>query len=200
MFLVLWLNGLWGAMRESYLLSKHGEKNVLERRESMKSKSKQQFSKYILLKRALAYLLVTAMVISGFNMVPMAKLTAEAAPSQSLDGAILVTTFVTGNYTISNGKKTDSVTVTKDGDYYKVSINQVDYYLAKTEYCGESQYHLINNDAGVLYTNTDINYTTQIVGSTYWDSSKCYNNSSFKWSFTRKADFEAGNYKVTNID
>lgn len=45
----------------------------------MESNKKRSFSTPTLLKRALAYLLVTAMVISGFNMVPMAKLTAEAA-------------------------------------------------------------------------------------------------------------------------
>ena len=186
-----------GAMRESYLLSKHGDKNVLERRESMKSKSKQQFSKYILLKRALAYLLVTAMVISGFNMIPAAKLTAEAAPSGNLDGATLVTTFETGKYTISNGSKTDSVTVTKEGNYYKVSIEQVDYYLARTNNCGESQYHLINDDAGVLYTNAYNKYITFKVNDTWWHAG-LYDKPYYKWNFTRKADFEAGNYKVTN--
>ena len=51
----------------------------------MESNKKQGYSMPTLLKRALAYLLVTAMVISGFNMVPMTKLTAEAAPDSLTD-------------------------------------------------------------------------------------------------------------------
>ena len=66
-------------MRESYLLSKHGEKNVLERRESMRNDNTKTVKPSNLLKKALCYMLTTVMVISGFNMVPGAVIESEAA-------------------------------------------------------------------------------------------------------------------------
>ena len=53
----------------------------------MESNSKKSVSN--LVKRALCYALTTVMVISGFNMVPMSKITAEAAPGGYVDGAPL---------------------------------------------------------------------------------------------------------------
>ncbi|HBZ03389.1 MAG TPA: hypothetical protein DEO83_06205, partial [Lachnospiraceae bacterium] len=150
----------------------------------MESNKKRSFSTPTLLKRALAYLLVTAMVISGFNMVPMAKLTAEAADL-----------LAEGTYVMSMNDFSAKVTVTQDNGTNYLTYSGDDIHNLKMKVIKKNGGFLLYRETFEDYVYYDGNENKLSVVSTEDEAT-----SVGYWSIKEAPPFEAGNYKVTNWD